>query len=71
MNINNNVTSIGKMEKKEKINQILSKIADLEFEVSKWGYTNSQSNPGAVMKLRWMKKEVVILRQQLSEIRLK
>lgn len=65
------------MEKKEKINQILSKIADLEFEVSKWGYTNSQSsqssqsNPGAVMKLRWMKKEVVILRQQLSEIRLK
>jgi hypothetical protein len=52
---------------KEKVNQILSKIADLEFEIRMWGGTHSQSNPGAVMHLRWMKKEVEKLRQQLSE----
>lgn len=59
------------MEKKEKINQILSKIADLEIEICMWGSTNSQSNPGAVMNLRWMKKEVDKLKQQLSEIKIK
>jgi hypothetical protein len=55
----------------EKINQILSKIADLEFEICVWGSKNSQSNPGAVMNLRWMKKEVEKLKQQLSEIKIK
>ena len=52
---------------KEKVNQILSKIADLDFEIRTWGSTNSQSNPGAVMNLRWMKKEVEKLRQELSK----
>jgi hypothetical protein len=50
---------------------ILSKIADLEYEISSWGATNSQSNPGAVMHLRWMKKEVQKLRQLLAEFKTK
>jgi hypothetical protein len=58
-------------EKKEEIKQILEKISDLEFEISTWGATNSQSNPGAVMNLRWMKKEVIKLRQKLSEYGIK
>ncbi len=60
------MSRISKMEK-EKVNQILSKIADLDFEIRRWGSTNSQSNPGAVMHLRWMKKEIEKLRQQLSD----
>jgi hypothetical protein len=52
---------------KEEIKQLLEKISALEYEISIWGATNSQSNPGAVMNLRWMKKEVIKLRQKLSE----
>jgi hypothetical protein len=57
-------------EKKEEIKKLIEKISDLEYEISSWGATNSQSNPGAVMNLRWMKKEVQKLRQKLSEYKI-
>jgi hypothetical protein len=56
---------------KQKVNQILSKIADLDFEISMWSAGNSQSNPGAVMNLRWMKKEVQKLRDELAQYKTK
>lgn len=34
------------------------RIASLELEIKAWGAHNSQSNPGAVMELRSMKKEL-------------
>ncbi len=35
------------------------RIADLEMMIAAWGSKNSQSNPGAVMELRSMRKELV------------
>lgn len=51
--------------------QILSKISDLHSEINSWSASNSQSNPGAVMHLRWMKKEVEKLENELFQLRLK
>jgi hypothetical protein len=53
------------------VKQLLRKISDLHSEINSWGSTNSQSNPGAVMYLRWMKKEVQKLENELGSIRLK
>lgn len=38
--------------------QLFKRMMDLEFEIIKWGETNSQSNPGAMMDLRAMKREL-------------
>jgi len=51
--------------------QILSKISDLHSEINSWSASNSQSNPGAVMHLRWMKKEVQKLRDELAQYKTK
>lgn len=56
---------------KDNEKQILSKISDLHYEINSWGASNSQSNPGAVMHLRWMKKEVQKLESELVSIKLK
>ncbi len=56
---------------KQYVNQLLVKISDLQSEIDSWGSSNSQSNPGAVMHLRWMKKEVQKLENELGSIRLK
>lgn len=53
------------------IKQIVHKIGELQSEINSWSASNSQSNPGAVMHLRWMKKEVQKLENQLITIRLK
>jgi hypothetical protein len=37
----------------------------LEREIEEWRYHNSQSNPGAVMELRAMKKELEGLKKEL------
>ena len=37
---------------------LAQRIASLELEIRMWGTHNSQSNPGAVMELRSMKKEL-------------
>ena len=40
---------------------LVSRIFELEKEIDEWRYHNSQSNPGAVMELRSMKKELATL----------
>ncbi len=42
---------------------ILKRIFELEIKIADWGMTNSQSNPGAVMDLRSMKKELEKLKK--------
>ena len=56
---------------KDNVKQLLSKISDLHSEINSWGVSNSQSNPGAVMHLRWMKKEVQKLENELFQLKLK
>ena len=55
----------------DNVKQLLNKIADLHSEINSWGITNSQSNPGAVMHLRWMKREVIKLESELFQLKLK
>jgi len=38
----------------------------LEREIEEWRFHNSQSNPGAVMELRAMKKELEELKKELG-----
>ena len=45
---------------------IVDRIRVLEREIEEWRFHNSQSNPGAVMELRAMKKEVEVLKKELS-----
>jgi len=40
----------------------LDRICALEREIEEWRYHNSQSNPGAVMELRAMRKELEALK---------
>jgi hypothetical protein len=42
----------------------LDRIRALEREIEEWRYHNSQSNPGAVMELRSMRKELEALKKQ-------
>jgi hypothetical protein len=44
------------MEKKGAMNAIFKRMNDLEFKIAMWN--GSQSNPGAVMDLRDMRKEL-------------
>jgi hypothetical protein len=41
----------------------LDRIRALERDIEEWRYHNSQSNPGAVMELRAMKKELEALKK--------
>ena len=47
------------------------RILDLEHEIVAWRTTNSQSNPGAVMELRAMKKELEKLNQVWKALNVK
>jgi len=47
---------------------LLLQIAELERSIQRWGARNSQSNPGAVMELRAMKKELAALQDLLSKV---
>jgi hypothetical protein len=44
----------------------IDRIRALEREIEEWRFHNSQSNPGAVMELRAMKKEVEGLKKELG-----
>jgi len=44
----------------------LDRICVLEREIEEWRYHNSQSNPGAVMELRSMRKELEGLKKALG-----
>ena len=54
----------GKEEKKR--DPRLDRIHALEREIEEWRSHNSQSNPGAVMELRSMKKELEGLKKELG-----
>jgi len=45
---------------------LIEKMSELEYKIATWGLTNSQSNPGAVMDLRSMKKELKKIKEQLG-----
>ena len=56
----------GKGEKQKEKDPRLDRIVALEREIEDWRSHNSQSNPGAVMELRAMKKEVEGLKKELG-----
>lgn len=58
------------MSRKEEtdIVRLIFRISDLEDEIAAWRSTNSQSNPGAVMELRSMRKELETLTTQLKKL---
>ena len=39
---------------------------ELTMEIDDWGKYNSQSNPGAMMELRFMKKELLKILKQIE-----
>jgi len=47
-------------------NPQLEHMRALEREIEEWRYHNSQSNPGAVMELRAMRKELDALKKELG-----
>jgi len=51
------------MEKTVDPELLVRRIFELEREIEEWRYHNSQSNPGAVMELRSMKRELATLKQ--------
>jgi hypothetical protein len=56
---------------KDEVKNLLERLSELNYDIATWGVSNSQSNPGAVMNLRWMKKEVKKIEEKLSLIKLK
>jgi hypothetical protein len=50
----------------EKKDPRLERMHLLEREIEEWRYHNSQSNPGAVMELRSMRKELEGLKKELG-----
>ena len=51
---------------KETQSQLFKRMMDLEFKIITWGETNSQSNPGAMMDLRAMKRELAKIQNILG-----
>jgi hypothetical protein len=49
------------------VDQLKQRLHELEFDISYWRTTNSQSNPGAVMELRDMRKQRDIVEHALIE----
>jgi hypothetical protein len=55
-----------KVVAQEKKDPRLERMYVLEREIEEWRYHNSQSNPGAVMELRSMRKELEALKKELG-----
>lgn len=53
------------------VDQLKQRLHELEFDISYWRTTNSQSNPGAVMELRNMRKQRDIVERALIEAMLR
>ena len=51
---------------KEAVKKLIERMSHLEYEIATWGSSNSQSNPGAVMELRAMNKELERVKKQLG-----
>jgi hypothetical protein len=54
--------------KKKQKDALLKIIMQLEIEIATWGSRNSQSNPGAVMELRSMKKDLLQAQSALKAL---
>jgi len=50
---------------KNTTNCLTVRMVYLEYKIANWGASNSQSNPGAVMELRAMKKELEKIKKEL------
>jgi hypothetical protein len=59
------VRDISRMDKDD-VKKLIERMSHLEYEITTWGSSNSQSNPGAVMELRAMKKELEKIKKQLG-----
>jgi hypothetical protein len=51
---------------KDEVNKLIERMSHLEYKIATWGLSNSQSNPGAVMELRAMKRELERVKKQLG-----
>jgi len=49
----------------QKATILITRMLDLEYKIANWGVSNSQSNPGAMMELRAMKKELEKIKKEL------
>lgn len=56
------------METQAQKSDLFKKMMDLEFEIIRQSMSYSQSNPGAVMHLRDMKKELEKIKKTLGII---
>jgi hypothetical protein len=54
------------MESKQSSSALLARMFELEIQISDWSFSNSQSNPGAVMHLRDMKRELEKIKKWLD-----
>ena len=48
------------------VEQLTRRLRTVELEIGDWGSRNSQSNPGAVMELREMRKQRDVLSRALA-----
>ena len=48
------------------VEQLTQRLREVEIEIGHWGSRNSQSNPGAVMELRDMRKQRDMLSRALA-----
>lgn len=46
--------------------KLVEQMFELRYKITVWGATNSQSNPGAVMELRVMKRELERIKKILG-----
>jgi hypothetical protein len=46
--------------------KLFDRMMELEFDIASWGSRNSQSNPGAVMDLRDMRRKVNRIKEILE-----
>lgn len=53
------------MDKKTSI-FLTERMQDLEYKIVNWGASNSQSNPGVMMALRAIKKELEKIKKELG-----
>jgi len=51
---------------KEEAKKLIEQMSYLEYKIAIWGASNSQSNPGAVMDLRSMKRDLANIKKQLG-----
>lgn len=51
---------------KETKTKLIERMSELEYKIAIWGVSNSQSDPGAMMDLRSMKRELAKIKKELG-----